>query len=144
MKARTRLREEMKDDLMRVYRSVSQEGSYATQTECYEAVVTHAAPRFYVDVRWAHQRISPLLRGDRSGLAKMPTLMREQYEDLFDIVVRLSQKEKFWGASLHHILRYAVQEPAPRFYISATRMGQIWLEKVRKKRRAGIKCEGHA
>ena len=134
MKARTHLRERMTSDLMRVYRAVNEEGVYRNQVECYNAVVTHEAPRFYVDARWAQQRIAPMLRGDRSGIDKMNPLMRSQYEDLFEVVVRLSQKEKFWGTSLYYKLRHAVQEPAPRFYISPQRMGQIWREKRKIKK----------
>ena len=133
MKQRTFLKEEMKRDLMVVYREVAQKGECKTQTEAYEQTVSHGAPRFYVDARWAHVRISPMLRGERGHLEKMGSVQRQLYEDLFDVVVRLSQKEKFWGASLSHILRYAVQEPAPRFYIGAARMGQIWTEKTRRR-----------
>lgn len=132
MKTKTHLRELMKNDLMRVYRTLNEESVYSNQVECYRAVVMHEAPRFYVDIRWAHQRIAPMLRGDRSRLEKMKGLMRSQYEDLFDVVLRLSQEEKFCGTSLYYILRHAVQEPAPRFYISPHRMGQIWRENRRR------------
>ena len=133
MKQRTYCKEQMKADLMRVYREVTSNGECRCQTEAYELTVTHPAPRFYVDVRWAHQRLSPMMRGDRRELEKMSPLTRSMYEDLFETVLRLSQKEKYWGKPLYYIVRHAVQEPAKRFYISAARMGQIWLEKKRRK-----------
>lgn len=133
MKHRTYLHEEMRRDLLSVYREVYWNGNFKSQKEVYESVVRHPAPRYYICVRWAHQRLSKMMRGDHSGLSKMSDLHREMYESLYDTVVRLSQKEKFVGASLYYILRHAVKEPAPRFYISAARMGQIWRERKRLK-----------
>jgi hypothetical protein len=134
MRESTQLKEEMKRDLMRVYNEESQNYSGYLQTVVYAMTVNHPAPRFYVDPRRAHQRISPLLRGDRSELEKMKPLRREMYEALFGVVMTLSQKEKFWGKSLYYILRHAVMEPAPRFYINPARMGQIWAEQTKKER----------
>lgn len=136
MRKSTPLREEMKRDLMRVYREECQNYSGFIQTEIYALTVQHPAPRFYIDPRRAHQHISPLLRGDRSGLEKMKPLRREMYEALLDVVMRLSREESFFGESLYHILRHAVREPAPRFYIDVVRMGQIWTEQTRKRNNA--------
>lgn len=135
MRESTQLREEMKRDLMKVYREECQHYSGYMQTEIYSLTVNHPAPRFYIDPRRAHQHISPLLRGDRSGLEKMKPLRREMYEALFGVVMTFYQKEKFWGRSLYYVLRHAVMEPAPRFYINTTRMGQIWLEQTNKERK---------
>lgn len=135
MRESTQLKEEMKRDLMTVYKEESQNYSGYLQTEVYALTVQHPAPRFYVDARRAHQHISPLLRGDRSGLEKMKPLRREMYEALLEVVISLSRREKFLGKSLYYILRQAVMEPAPRFYISVMRMGQIWKEQTFAARR---------
>lgn len=138
MKRQTAIRQEMNRDLMRIYREVSANSSCRSQKAAYELTINHAAPRFYVDVRWAHQRLSPLMRGDRSTLEQLNPLQRQMYEDLFDVVMRLQQKERFSGRTLHYILRYAVNEPAPRFYIDVRRMRQIWESEVRRIRTAAI------
>jgi len=135
-KESTILREEMKNDLMRVYREVVVQHGCRNQKEAYELTVTHPAPRFYVDARRAHQRISPMMRGDRSQLQAMCPLRREMYEAIFEKVLELKQKEKFWSSSLYCIIRHALQEPAPRFYINAIRMGQIWREKATRRAKA--------
>lgn len=135
MKQCTYFKQTMKDDLMRVYREVVSTCDCKTQKDAYRMTVEHRAPRFYVDARWAHQRISPMMRGDRSELEKMSPLARAQYEALFDIVLRMSQEEKFWGRRLYYIVQQAVQQPAPRFYISAKRMEQIWFECRRHKKK---------
>lgn len=144
MKQRTHCKDTMKNDLMQVYRQVTATYDCRTQAEAYELTINHEAPRFYVDARWAHQRIAPLTRGDHSGLEKLSPLAREMYEALFDVVMRLSQKEKYWGKSLYYILQFAILEPAPRFYISPSRMGQIWLEKTRSRIKQGQMANAEA
>lgn len=134
MKCKTNHKEEMKNDLMRVYREVVDQHSFRTQTEAYEATVTHQAPRYYVDARWALQVIAPMTRGDRSALDRMSGLMQQMYNDLLNTVLMLKQKEKYWDSSLYELVRHAVLEPAPRFYISTDRMGQIWREKAAVRR----------
>ena len=133
MKCKTNHKEEMKNDLMRVYREVVGQYSCRNQTEAYELTVKHQAPRYYVDARWALQVISPMTRGDRSRLEKMSPIQRQMYEDLFETVLRLKQVEKYWDSSLYELVRHAIQEPAPRFYIDTDRMGQIWREKTVKR-----------
>ena len=135
-KESTILREEMKDDLMRVYREVVMQHGCRNQKEAYELTVTHPAPRFYVDARRAHQRISPMMKGDRSQLQHMCPLRREMYETIFEKVLELMQKEKFWTKSLYCVIRHALQEPAPRFYINPIRMGQIWRERASRRVKA--------
>lgn len=135
MRESTLCREEMKNDLMKVFREIASSYECKTNWEAWEMAVRHPAPRFYCDVRRAHQYISPMLRGDRSQLQRLSPLKREMYEALFEVVMRLWQKEKFWGKSLNYVLRYAVMEPAPRFYIKKIRMGQIWREKTNRKLR---------
>lgn len=63
----------------------------------------------------------------------MSPLMRQMYDDLFETVLRLKQVEKYWDSSLYELVRHAIQEPAPRFYIDTDRMGQIWREKSVKR-----------
>ena len=134
MKQRTYWKEEMKDELMRIYREVSQSGFCSNQQEAYELTITHPAPRYYVDARWAHQRLSPMLRGDRSGLEKINPLTREMYENLFDTVLRLAQNERYWGCSTYELIRNAIMQPAPRFYLTPG-SAKVILSRIRSRRR---------
>lgn len=143
MRERTMFRQQMMRDLMQVYREVVADCPQGTtQTEVYQMVVHHPAPRFYVDPRWAHSIVSPMMRGDRSRLEKMTPLKQQMYADLYDKVMELSQRKGFWRKSLYHILKSAVLEPAPRFYINTTRMGQIWWEKTIETRQQRYKRIG--
>lgn len=136
MKERTLCRKQMMRDLMQVYREVVVDCPIGTtQTEVYQLVVQHPAPRFYIDPRAAHAVISPMMRGDRSVLERMKPLKQQMYRDLYDKVMELSQRRGFWKKKLYYILREAVLEPAPRFYIDTTRMGQIWRCKYEENRK---------
>lgn len=145
MRERTIVREQMARDLMDVYRKVVADCPMGTtQTEVYQKVVHHPAPRFYVDPRRAHMRISPMMRGDLSKLKALSPLKQQMYMDLYEKVMELSQKKGFWRKSLYFILKDAVLQPAPRFYINATRMGQIWQEKTVETRQQRMRlCKSH-
>ena len=134
MKQNVQLSDEMKRDLMKVYREESESYGGYVQAEIYKRTVAHPAPRFYVHAKSAHRYISPMLRGDRSKVERLKPLQRQMYDALFDVVVNFSRKEKFWNKSLYYILRQAVMEPAPRFFIGPMRMGQIWREQRGKER----------
>lgn len=129
----TNCREEMKRDLMQVYREVCSTYECRNSWEAWERTVTHEAPRFYVDARWALQILAPMMRGDKSQVESLTPLKREMYEALFDTVQELWQRSAFWGKSLNYVLPHAIMEPAPRFYIDVPRMGQIWREMKRRK-----------
>ena len=65
----------MCNDLMQVYREVVADCPMGTtQTEVYEQVVRHPAPRFYIDARMAHLVISKMMRGDYSRLQQLKHL----------------------------------------------------------------------
>ena len=142
MRETTLCREEMKNDLMKVFREVASQHTCHNNWEAWEMVVQHPAPRFYIDPRRAHQRLSLLLHGDTSKIDCLNPLKKEMYEALFAVVMKMWQKPAYWGKSLNYVLKFAVMEPAPRFYISTIRMGQIWREKQRQSLRKLAKTEG--
>lgn len=143
MRERTICRHEMARDLMRVYREVVSDcPNGTTQTEVYKLVVQHPAPRFYIDPRRAHLYINPMMRGDRSAINRLSQLKQQMYQDLYDVVLSLYQKKPFWGKSIFYVLKEAVLEPAPRFYIDWKRMEQIWTEKTIESRQAKYRKSG--
>lgn len=126
-------RELMYDELMKVYCKICREYECRTQAEAFERTVRHPASRFFIEPRRAYQNIYPLLRGDYSRLEKMRPLRQEMYKGLFDIVMKLSQKRQFWGKSPYYIVRFAVMEPAPRFYIGVENMRKVFRERKVKR-----------
>lgn len=123
----------MYDELMKVYCKVLMEFEVRTQTEAFERTVRHPASRFFVEPRRAHQNIYPMLRGDYSRLEKMKPLRQEMYRALYDTVMRLSQKRQFWGKSPYYIVKFAVLEPAPRFYVDVETMRKVFRERRLKR-----------
>ena len=122
-------REAMYDELMKVYCKVLREFDVRTQTEAFERTVCHPASRFFIDTRRAYQNIYPMLRGDYSRLERMKPLRQEMYKALYDVVMRLSQKRQFWGKSPYYIVKFAILEPAPRFYIGMEKMRKVFRER---------------
>jgi len=123
----------MYDELMKVYCKILREFDVRTQTEAFERTVRHPASRFFIDTRRAYQNIYPMLRGDYSRLEKMKPLRQEMYKALFDVVMRLSQKRQFWGKSPYYIVKFAILEPAPRFYIDVETMRKIFRKRRGKR-----------
>lgn len=122
-------RKQMYDELMKVYCKVCREFECRTQSEAFDRTVRQPASRFFVEPRRAYQNIYPMLRGDYSQLEKMKPLRQEMYKALYDVVIRLSQKRQFWGKSPYYIVRFAVMEPAPRFYIGIEKMRKVFRER---------------
>ena len=122
-------RDMMYDELMKVYSGILRDFDVRTQAEAFERTVCHPASRFFIEPRRAYQNIYPMLRGDYSRLEKMKPLRQKMYKALFDVVMRLSQKRQFWGKSPYYIVKFAVLEPAPRFYIDVERMRKVFRER---------------
>ena len=122
-------RELMYDELMAVYRKVLKDYDCHTQAEAFDRTVRHPASRFFVEPRRAYQNIYPMLRGDYSKIEQMKPLRQEMYKALYDVVMRLSQKRQFWGKSPYYIVKFAVTEPAPRFYIGVEKMRKVFRER---------------
>lgn len=127
------LRSQMHKELMLVYCEVCRNYDCVSQKEAFERTVCHGASRFFVDARRAYQNIYPMLRGDYSRIEKMKPLRQEMYKALFDVVMRLSQKRQFFGKSPYYIVRFAVLEPAPRFYIGVEKMRKVFRERRAKR-----------
>ena len=110
---------QMQVDLIEAYKQVY--GTCWTQRQAYERMVLQPAPRYYVTPKQACSVISHMMRGDFEFVNMMMPLRREMYYSLFDVVVKLSEKREFIGKSLSYIMKHAVAQPAPKFFISPTR-----------------------
>jgi hypothetical protein len=88
-------------------------------------MVNEPAPRYYVTPRQASQNIASMIRGDFSKVDMMMPLRREMYYSLFKVVQELSERREFIGKSLSYIMKFAVVQPAPKFFISPIRASII-------------------
>jgi hypothetical protein len=117
----------MHADLMEAYIKVS--GRCWTQMEAYEKMVKQPAPRYYVTAKQAYQVLLHMMKGDFEIVDSMPIRKKKMYYSLFEQVIKLSEKRSFIGKSLWYIVPFAINCPAPEFFISAERARHIrgWL-----------------
>lgn len=122
------LTKQMQEDLIAAYKAVS--GTCWTQREAYEKMVKQPAPRYYITPKQALQVLSPMVKGDFERVNMMMPRKRRMYYSLYEVVMKLSEQRSFMGKKLYYILRYAVTQPAPEFFIGANRARQIrgWLK----------------
>lgn len=114
-KANYDISRQMQDDLIKAYCKAC-EGSWTMQQACDRAVKM-PAPRFYITPKHAYSVISPMMKGDFEMVNLKLPLRRKMYYELFDVVVRLSEKREFIGKSLWYIMQFAVLQPASQFFI---------------------------
>jgi len=110
---------QLQHDLIEAYKQVY--SSCWSQKQAYERMVLQPAPRYYVTPRQASAVLSPMMKGDFEWVDMMLPLRREMYYSLYHEVIKLCEKREFIGKSLSYITRFAVVQPAPRFFISPTR-----------------------
>jgi hypothetical protein len=110
---------QMQQDLIAAYKRVC--GNCWSQHQAYERMVNEPAPRYYISPRQASQNIALMVKGDFSRVDMMLPLRREMYYSLFKVVQELSEKREFIGKSLSYIMKFAVIQPAPKFFISPIR-----------------------
>jgi hypothetical protein len=109
----------MQRDLIEAYKRVY--SSCWTQKQAYERMVDEPAPRYYVSPKQASVILSPMMKGDFVRVDMMMPLRREMYYSLYHEVIKLCERREFIGKSLSYIMKFAVTQPAPKFYISPTR-----------------------
>lgn len=135
---------QMQDDLIKAYCKAC-ESSWTMLDACNKAVKM-PAPRFYITPKQAHAVISRMMKGDFGRVDLFMPLKRKMYYELFDVVVRLSEKREFIGKSLWYIMPYAVLQPASQFFIKGhslycirqdMRMGRIAENGKQRDRKVG-------
>jgi len=92
-------------------------GSWTMHDACAKAVKM-PAPRFYVTPKQAYQVISRMVKGDLDMLEILNPLRRKMYYELFDVVMKLTERREFIGKSLWYIMPYAVTQPASEFFLN--------------------------
>lgn len=107
---------QMHSDLIKAYCKAC-DGSWTMNDACAKAVKM-PAPRFYITPKRAYQVISRMVKGDLDMLEIPNPLRRKMYYELFDVVMKLTEKREFIGKSLWYIMPYAVIQPASEFFIT--------------------------
>ena len=111
------VKRQMQNDLIKAYCKAC-EGSWTMRDACAKAVKM-PAPRFYISPKQAHHFISQMVKGDfeQVDLLCRP-LRRQMYYELYDVVIKLSERREFMCKSLWYILQFAVTQPASQFFVT--------------------------
>lgn len=109
---------QFQDDLIKAYNKVAL--SCLTQEDAYRKAVKQPAPRYYISAKQALQVISPMVQGDFSRVDTMIPNKKRMYYSLYEKVIELSEKRAFIGKSLTYIVKFAVCQPAPEFFIKGS------------------------
>lgn len=104
-------------DLFEVYRKVLDEIEPPFQLkDILRRVVLHEAKRFYVSERFVYETIRDMLAGNEVEIQSPER--RRMINDVYKKVV--SQREKYPGKVLKHIVEEVLDEPAPEFYLKVS------------------------
>jgi len=115
-KSNYEISKQMQDDLINAYCKAC-DGAWTMNDACSKAV-RMPAPRFYITPKQAYLVISPMVKGDFERVNLFNPLKRMMYYELFDVVMKLTEKREFIGKSLWYIMPFAVTQPASQFFIS--------------------------
>lgn len=108
---------QMQADMIKAYCTVLKEHQCWTYEDACSKAVKLPAPRYYVTPKQAHMVISPMMKGDFEMVNLMMPLRRKMYYSLFDTVVKMTEQRQYADKSLWHIMKFAVLQPAPEFFI---------------------------
>lgn len=124
--------EERNDDLMRAYLSQLSECDVIRLPQVFSHVVNMPSRRFWVSAERAAIVISNMMRGDT-----LPNMRMTKREMFYEIYRRVLELQKMYpNKSIYELAFIVVQEPAPKFYLTAGsakviiyRIKKQWYEK---------------
>ena len=128
--------DDMHDDLMRNFREVLMESRTGMgMNEICEATVKRPAMRFYISPLQAFKVISNIRKGNLQCLDRMPEYRREMFHEINRLVDEYITRYEFATKPLIFVVTHVISNPAPRFYVSAESMRQLYYSRKRKRKR---------
>ena len=101
-------------ELMMAYREEIARATYIRRDELLKNTVNHPASRFWVSEHRAAIVMASMMRGDQ--LHYMRPLKREMFQEIYRRFVAL--KEQNPELSIYALATMAVNQPAPKFYLT--------------------------
>lgn len=120
--------EERNDDLMRAYLSQLDACKVIRLPYVFNRVVNMPSRRFWVSAERAAIVISNMMRGDT--LSNMRDTKREMFHEIYRRV--LERKKLYPNMSIYELSFLVVQEPAPKFYLTAG-SAKVIIYRIKKK-----------
>jgi hypothetical protein len=112
---RAEISKQLQEAIMKAYCEVCDK--CWTYGEAFAKIAKMPAPRYFVSEKQARMMLSPMMKGDFDQVNLLPPNKRRMYYSLFQKVVEMSESYQYRGKSLSYIVRHAVLEPAPEFFL---------------------------
>ena len=119
------------DDLMRVYHQILEEARHIVKPNIFQKVADSPASRFWVSEERAAIVVSAIISGnedwDLLQKHKSTFRMRKNKREMFlEIARRVKEmKEECPDKTIYELTSTVVNQPAPKFYLSARTVGEF-------------------
>lgn len=126
--------DEMRSDLMQNFREVlSKDKRGLSVSELCEETVKRPARRFYVSVLQAYKVVSKIRKGNLHALDRMAPYRKEMFLEINRMVDECLTRYEYATKPLIFIIAHVLSNRAPRFYISAESMRQLYFANQKKR-----------
>lgn len=126
--------DEMRTDLMQNFREVlSEDKKGMSVSELCEETVKRPARRFYVSVLQAYKVVSKIRKGNLHELDRMASYRKEMFLEINRMVDECLTRYEYATKPLIFIVAHVLSNRAPRFYISAESMRQLYFANQKKR-----------
>lgn len=126
--------DEMHTDLMQNFREVlSKNKKGMSVSELCEETVKRPARRFYVSVLQAYKVVSKIRKGNLHELDRMASYRKDMFLEINRMVDECLTRYEYATKPLIFIVAHVLSNRAPRFYISAESMRQLYFAHQKKR-----------
>ncbi len=108
-------------DILRAYREQLAKARYIIMPEIFQRVADSPASRFWVSEERAAVEVSRMLVG--KSFSRMRKNKREMFQEIFRRFLIL--REQFPDKSVYELTSVVVNQPAPKFYLTARTVGEF-------------------
>lgn len=120
---------ERNKELYDAYKNCMRRKEVKSHKDAIRMAVKSKTSRFWISSFWTYKEILRLKRG--KGIMHARDGRKRMIEKIYEIYTALEQKPEFRKCSPYFIVSFALQQPAPEFYISYSRALSI-INKMRK------------
>lgn len=116
-------------ELYDAYKNCMRKKEVKSHQDAIKMAIKSKTSRFWISSFWTYKEILRLKRG--KGIMHARADRKRMIEKIYAIYMALEQKPEFRKCSPYFIVSFALQQPAPEFYISYSRALSI-INKMRK------------
>ena len=107
------------EELYSAYKECLRKKEVRSHQKAIEMAIKSPTSRFWISIFWTYKEILRLKRG--KPIMHIRSDRKRMVEKIYDIYQSLEQRPEFRRSSPFFIVSFAIQQPAPEFYISYSR-----------------------